>query len=200
MSSTSRRSRRSCIERSLAISPASSVIGASSRSRAHCCPENIRYGLYCCSGARISMTPPLTFYAGPDLAQHRFALVALARCLLFQSGHGRALRQRRLDILKRDATRLQQHQQMKQQVPAFSDQMATIVLDRGDHGFHRFLAELFGAMLRTLVQQLAGIGRLSYRSRAGIDGGGEIVNRETRHQLNSGASKNGRQRTHLALL
>ena len=50
---------------------------------------------------------------------------------------------------------------------------------------HRLLAELFGAMLGSLVQQLAGVGRLSSRRRAGIDGGGKIVDGETRHQLNS---------------
>src|SRR3984957_10347508 len=109
--------------------------------------------------------------------------LALARSLLVQPRHGRALRQCGLDVLEPDAARLQEHQQMKQQVGAFGDQVLAVVLDRGDHGFHRFLAEFLGAMLRTLVQQLAGVGRLSSRRRAGIDGGGEIVDRETRHQL-----------------
>ena len=60
----------------------------------------------------------------------------------------------------------QQRQQMKQQIGALGDEMTAIVLHRGDHGFHRFLAELFGAMLRSLVQQLAGIGRVAPRRRA----------------------------------
>src|SRR5664279_5426714 len=116
-------------------------------------------------------------------------LVALARRLFFQSGHARALRQCSLDFLKFHAARLQKHQQVKQQVSAFGDQMVAIVLDGGDHGFHRLLAQFLGAMLRPLVQKLARIGRLSSRRRAGIDGGGEIVERETRHQLNSRARK-----------
>src|SRR6202022_2845717 len=111
------------------------------------------------------------------------ALIALARGLLVQSGHRRALRQRRLDFFKLHAARLQKHQQVKQQVGAFGHQVVAIVLDRGDHGFHRLLAKLLGAMLRTLVQQFAGVGRLSSRRRAGIDGGGQVMDRETRHQL-----------------
>ena len=74
---------------------------------------------------------------------------------------------------------------MKQQIGALGDQMVAIVLDRGDHGFHRLLAEFLGAVLCTLVEQLAGIGRLPARCGAGIDGGGQIMNREARHQLNS---------------
>src|SRR5882762_8176069 len=61
--------------------------------------------------------------------------------------------------------------------------MVAIVLDRGDNGFHRLLAQFLGAMLGTLVQQFARVGCLSSRRRASIDGGGEIMNRETRHQL-----------------
>ena len=76
---------------------------------------------------------------------------------------------------------------MKQQVRAFGDQMVTVVLDRGDHGLHRLLAEFLGAVLGALVEQLARIGRLSSRRRAGIDGGGEIVEGERRHKLNSRA-------------
>src|ERR1700733_4556048 len=78
---------------------------------------------------------------------------------------------------------------MKQQVGAFGDQVLAVVLDRGDHGFHRLLAEFLGAMLRTLVQQLAGVGRLSSRRRAGIDGGGKIMDRKTRHLTNSRARR-----------
>src|SRR5258705_2896101 len=78
---------------------------------------------------------------------------------------------------------------MEQQVGAFGDQMVAIVLDRGDNRFHRLLAEFLGAMLGTLVQQLARIGRFSARRRAGIDGGGQAINRKTRHQLNSRAGR-----------
>src|ERR1700722_3105536 len=115
-------------------------------------------------------------------------LVALARRLFFHSRHCGALRQRGLDFFQLHAARFQQHQQVKQQVGAFGDEMAAIGPDRGDHGFHRFLAELLGAMLRPLVEQFAGVGRLSSRRRAGIDGGGEIMDRKTRYQLNSGCS------------
>ena len=45
--------------------------------------------------------------------------------------------------------------------------MVAVILDRGDHGFHRLLAKLLGAMLRTLVQELDGVGRLASRRGAG---------------------------------
>src|SRR6478672_9892717 len=170
------------MERSLANSPGSSVIGVSSRRRAHCSRENIRYGLYTCSGARTSMTPPLTCLrrARPERRS-----IALARRLLFESGDTGPLLERGFDFLELHAARFQKHQQMKQQVCAFRDQMVAVLADGGDHGLHRLLAELFGAMLRPPVQELAGVRRLPARLGAGIDDAGQIMNRETRHQLGS---------------
>src|SRR6202158_6246290 len=166
------------------------------------------------------MTPPQLLRRGVIWPERRFAIsflsmifsenryplfrimlsIALARRLFFESGHVRALRQRSLDFLKPHTARLQQHQQVKQQVRAFGDQMVAIVLDRGDHGFDRLLAEFLGAMLRSLVQELARIGRLYSRWRARIGGGCEILKREARHQLNSRARRVGRYPSHLALL
>src|SRR5438067_4096392 len=166
MSSTSLMSRRSCSERRRSNSPGSSVIGVSSRKCAHCSRVKIRYGLYCCSGARISMNASRL-------------LITLARGLLFEPGHRGALRHRRLDIGKTYSAHLQQHQEMVQEVRTLGDQVAAIVLDRGDHGLHRFLAKLLGAMLGALVEQFAGVGPLSSRRRAGIDGGGQVMDRET---------------------
>ena len=80
--------------------------------------------------------------------------LALARRLLFQSRHCRALRQRGLDIFQRHAARLQQHEQMIEQIGALGDQMIAIVLDRGDHGFDRLLAEFLGAVLAPLSSSL----------------------------------------------
>src|SRR6185436_20008517 len=74
---------------------------------------------------------------------------------------------------------------MKQQIGAFGDQMVAVVLDRRDHGLDRFLAQLLGAVLRALVEQFAGVGRLSSRCGPCIDGGGQIMDREARHQPNS---------------
>ena len=74
---------------------------------------------------------------------------------------------------------------MKHQIGTFRDEMIAVILDCGDHGLDRFLAQFLGAVLRALVEQLAGIGRLAARCSAGVDGGGQIVDRETRHQLNS---------------
>ena len=91
--------------------------------------------------------------------------------------------QRGLDLFKPDVARFQQHQQVKQQIRAFGDQVVAVILDRGNHGFHRFLAELLGAMLRALVEELDGVGRLAPRRRTGVDGDGQIMDRETRHQL-----------------
>ena len=87
-----------------------------------------------------------------------------------------------LDFGQRDVARFQQHEQMKQHVGAFRDQMRAIVFDGRNDGFHRLLAELLGAMLRTLVQQLARIGYVAARRRAGIDGGCKIVDRKTAHK------------------
>src|SRR5690242_13766775 len=70
---------------------------------------------------------------------------------------------------------------MVEQVGAFSDQMRAIVFDCCDYGFDCFLAELLGAMFRALVEQLAGVRRLTAGRRAGVDGLGKIVDRETRH-------------------
>src|ERR1700748_1425464 len=169
MSSTSLRSRRSCNERSRSNSPGSSVIGVSSRKCAHCSRVKTRYGLYCWSGARISMNASRL-------------LIALARPLFSKPGHRGALGQRRLDIRKTDPARLQQHEQMKHQVGALGDQMRAIVLNRRDHGLHRLFAEFLGAVLGALVEQLLRIRGLAARRGAGIDGGSKIMNGETRHQ------------------
>src|SRR6201999_81701 len=76
---------------------------------------------------------------------------------------------------------------MEQHIRALRDQMLPVIFDRGDNGLHRFLTELLGAMLGALVQQLAGVGRLPSRRRSGIYGGGKVMDRKTRHQLNSHA-------------
>src|ERR1700730_6203268 len=135
------------------------------------------------------MKPP---FISPALAR----LVPLSRGLLFQSGHGRAPRQFRLDIAKRHAARFQEHQQVKQQVGAFGNEMAAIILDRGDPWLPRFLAKLLGAMLRALAEQFAGIRRRAARSGADIDGGGQVMDRETRHQLNPGMCARGWDAAH----
>src|SRR3954451_17299738 len=163
MSSTSLRSSRSCIERSATISSAASVIGVSSRSFAHCSRENIRYGLYCCCSMRISIAN------APALLS-----VALARRFFLEPRHRGPALERGLDLLKRHVPYFQQHQQMKQQIGGFGDQMLAIVADRRDNGFNRLLAELFGAMRRPLVEQLARIGALSARCGTDIDEGGEV--------------------------
>src|SRR3989454_8671623 len=133
------------------------------------------------------MTPPLS-------RGWATALIALTRRFLFQSRHRRALRQGCLDVFEFHAARLQQHQQVKQQVGAFGNQMAAIVLDRGDDRLYRLLAKFLGAMLRTLVQQFARIGRFSARRHAGIDGGGKIMDRKTRHQLKLTRARRDRTR------
>src|SRR5260370_19319803 len=68
---------------------------------------------------------------------------------------------------------------------ALGDEVIAVVFDRGDHGFHRLFTEFLGAVLRALVEQLSCVGRLSSRCCASIDGGGQIMDRKTRHQLHS---------------
>src|SRR3984893_18423203 len=60
--------------------------------------------------------------------------------------------------------------------------MRAIVLDRRDHGLHGLFAEFLGAVLGALVEQLLRIRGLAARRGAGIDGGGKIMNGETRHR------------------
>ena len=60
---------------------------------------------------------------------------------------------------------------MKQQVRRLADQLFPIVADRGDHGFHRFLAELLRNPRPPAREQAGGIGCGSIRSPAGKDGG-----------------------------
>ncbi|KAJ8137525.1 hypothetical protein OY671_009263 [Metschnikowia pulcherrima] len=74
---------------------------------------------------------------------------------------------------------------MEDEIGALGDQMIAIVFNGGDHGFDRFLAEFLGAVIRALVQQLAGIGRISPRRRAGIDGGCQVMDRKTAHKAPS---------------
>src|SRR3954466_15647420 len=59
--------------------------------------------------------------------------------------------------------------------------MRAIVFDCCDYGFDCFLTEFLGAMFGALVEELAGIGALATSRSAGIDGCGQIVDRETRH-------------------
>src|SRR6185436_1463218 len=129
-----------------------------------------------------------------DIHELPLPLVALARRFFLEPRNRRPLRQRGLDLVEPDVARLQQHQQVKQQVGAFGDQMVPIVLDRRDHGLDRFLAQFLGAVLRALVEQFAGVGRLSSRCGPCIDGGGQIVDRKTRHQLNSTLARGLRPR------
>jgi len=75
--------------------------------------------------------------------------------------------------------------------------MAAIIFDRRDDGLDRFFAKLLGAMLRAIVEQLFGIGRLPAGCGAGINGGGQIVDRETRHYVNSIYARDARPRRHL---
>src|ERR1700744_4792715 len=76
--------------------------------------------------------------------------------------------------------------------------MIAVVPDPGDHGLHRLLAELLRAMLRPLVQELAGIGRLAARRRAGIDNVDQVLKRKTRHhfELDFKLTRTGRGANH----
>src|ERR1700744_4612637 len=195
MSSTSCRSRRSYIERSCENSPGSSVIGVSLRNSAHCSRVKMRYGLYCWSMAvRISMT--LTFVAPKRFLRKPAALFFLARRLLFQSGHAGSVGQHGFDLFETNVARLQQHQQMKQQIGALGDEMIAVILDRRDHGFDSLFAHLLGALLRTLVEQLASIGGLTAGFGAGVDDGGQVMDRETGHQAVLGTGDPLMERAH----
>ena len=86
-----------------------------------------------------------------------------------------------LDLVESDAARLQHHQQMIKHVGGFRDQAVAIVLaDRGYRGFHRLLAQLLGAMVHAVVQQLAGVGHVRAPVRAGLHALFQIMERETR--------------------
>jgi len=95
--------------------------------------------------------------------------VVLSRGLFFESRHLRPGCKRVLDFRQRDATRLQQNEEVKHKIGALGDQMFAIVLDRGDHGFDRLFAEFLGAMIGAFVQKFARIRHLRIRRGASID-------------------------------
>ena len=82
--------------------------------------------------------------------------------------------QRGLDLGQLDAARLQHHQKVIEQVGGFRGEPVAVLGDGGERHFHRFLAELLGAMADALVQQLAGIGFLRARLGALFDARGEV--------------------------
>ena len=74
--------------------------------------------------------------------------------------------ERRLHLRERDPARREHDQQMVDEVGRLRDQPLTILLDRGDHGLDRLLAELLGAMRHALVEELARVGGVRARLRA----------------------------------
>ncbi len=78
-------------------------------------------------------------------------------------GLRRAFRQHRLDILERDAARLEHDEEMIKQVGRFRRDLLAAFADRGEPGFDRFLAELLGAMGDAFVEQRARLGGLGAR-------------------------------------
>ena len=84
----------------------------------------------------------------------------------------------RLDIGKRNAARFQHHQQMIEQIGGFGGQPVAIGADRGERGFDRLFAELLGAVLDALVEQLARIGNVRARLGALVNPPLEIVEGE----------------------
>src|SRR5262249_44083749 len=122
--------------------------------------------------------------------------LTLTRSLLFESRLAGPLCQHRLDVSEREPARLQQHKQVVDKVRAFRRQRMAVPLDRRDDGLDRFLAQLARAMGRTLVEQLARIGRVAARAGAGVDGRGKIMDGKACHQavfyhsaLRSGSTK-----------
>src|SRR5262245_48922677 len=93
---------------------------------------------------------------------------------------------------------------MKNEVGTFGDQVIAVISDRRNHGLDRFLAHLLGAVLRTLVEELPRIGGIPAGCSAGIDGGGQIVDRETRHHstnyIGSAVYSGSPSGRHIALL
>lgn len=58
-----------------------------------------------------------------------------------------------MGILRRD-----QHEQVKEDVGAFRDEMRLVVAEGGDHRFDGLFAQLLGDLGRTRLDQLGGIG------------------------------------------
>ena len=69
-----------------------------------------------------------------------------------------ALGEHGLDLRQRDAARMQHHEQMVEQVGGLAGQMLVVLVDGGDHGLDRLLAELLGAMGDAAIDELARIG------------------------------------------
>ena len=86
--------------------------------------------------------------------------LALARRLLVEAGLRGSRAERRFDLGKLHAPRFQHDQQMVEQVGGLVNQVLAIVADGGKRGLHRLFAELLGAMLDALVEELARVGLL----------------------------------------
>ena len=70
---------------------------------------------------------------------------------------------------------------MVEQIGRFGDQPAAVFGDGGDRDFHRFLAELLGAMRHTLVDQGARVRRAGFRLGPSLHALFQVVNGEWLH-------------------
>src|SRR5439155_11341131 len=78
--------------------------------------------------------------------------------LFGQARLSRALSEGGLHLRERDAARHEYDQQMVDEVGGFRDQARAILLDRGQNGLDRLLAQFLGAMAHALVEEPARIG------------------------------------------
>ena len=103
------------------------------------------------------------------------------RGLFLEPGLALALGEHRLDLRQRDAARMQHHQQMVEQVGGLAGQMLVVLVDGGDHGLDRLLAELLGAMGDAAIDELARIGDVGARLGAFLDAFFEVLQCEVSH-------------------
>ncbi len=75
----------------------------------------------------------------------------------------RSLIERRFDLGQRDTTRFEQYQQMVKQIGRFRDQTPFVLLDGGQTGLYRLLAQFLGAVSDALVDQRT---RIRFRRRS----------------------------------
>jgi hypothetical protein len=108
-------------------------------------------------------------------------LAAFAGRLFGDAGLAGTARQHGFDLGELDIPRRQQDQQVIEEIGRLLDEAFATFRNGSEREFHRFLAELLGALRDAAVEQLAGVGKVGAGGGARVDAAFEIVNGEGFH-------------------
>src|SRR5262249_39930975 len=117
---------------------------------------------------------------------HQMPLAArlslFARCLFLEPRLTTASAKFGLDLVKRNAARVQQHKEVIKHVGGLADQALPVFGDGGNCRLDGLFAELFCAMINAAMEQLAGIGTLGAFAGARLYAPFQIADGKTRHR------------------